>query len=119
MDPGLVGPELFAGFAGRTSVGAFLLLIPSAMSGPDPRARKSRYKGIDTIGSHQNGKHLLGPSLGSEEEHDKKSYDSEEEAKLMNVEAENQKKMEKPDVVEMESVEEDVMKGVAGTMRAC
>ena len=27
----------------------------------------------------------LGPSLGSEEEHDKESYDPEEEAKLMNV----------------------------------
>ena len=38
MDPELVGPELLAGFAGRNSVGAFLLLSPSAISGPDPRA---------------------------------------------------------------------------------
>jgi hypothetical protein len=66
MDPGLVGPELLAGFAGRTSVGAFLPLCPSTMSGSDPRASKSRYTIIDTTGSHQNNKHLLGPSPGSE-----------------------------------------------------
>ena len=53
MDPGLVGPELLASFAGLTSVGAFLPLCPSAMSGPDPRASKSRYTIIDTTGSHQ------------------------------------------------------------------
>ena len=96
MDPGLVGPELLAGFAGRTSVGSFLPLCPSPMLGPDTRASKSRCTIIDTIGSYQNGKHLLGPSLESEEEHDKESYDPEEEAELFNGEAENQNKMEPP-----------------------
>ena len=87
MDPGLVGPELFAGFAGRIFVATFLLLSPSAMSGPDPRARKSRYryKTIDTTGSYQNGQHLLGPIPGDE---DDESYDSEEEAMRMDGSAE-------------------------------
>ena len=33
--------------------GAFLPLCPSPMSGPDPRASKSRYTIIDGTGSHQ------------------------------------------------------------------
>ena len=109
-----MGPELLAGFAGRTSVDTFLPLCPSAMSRPDPRASKSRYKIVDTTGSHQNGKHLLGPSPGSEDAHENDSCDPEEEAKLMHVEAGNQNKMDTPDVIEMESVseDEDVMKGV-------
>ena len=37
------GPELLAGFVGRTSVGAFLPLCSSPMLGPDMRASKSRY----------------------------------------------------------------------------
>ena len=59
MDPGLVGPELLAGFAGPTSVGAFLPLCPSPMLRPDTRASKSRYKIIDTIGSHQKSYELV------------------------------------------------------------
>ena len=61
MDPDLVGqnmgPELLAGFAGRTSVGAFLLLSPTPMLGPDTRASrklKTGLKAIDASGSHQN-----------------------------------------------------------------
>ena len=42
-----------AGFAGPVSVGAFLPLCPRPMLGPATRASKSRYKIIDTIGSHQ------------------------------------------------------------------
>ena len=61
-------------------------------------------------------------SLGSEEEHDKESYDPEEEAELSNGEAENQNKMEAPDVIEMEREDGDVVKGVidyaAGLMSA-
>ena len=69
----------------RTSVGAFSF----ARSQHDVRfsaAESQRdvsmytYKIIDaitvyyTIGTYQTGKHLLGLSLGSEEEHDKESY---------------------------------------------
>ena len=61
------------------------------MSGPDPRASKSRYATIDAIRSHQNGKHLLGPSPSSEAAHENESCDPEEkQTKLMDVEAENQ-----------------------------
>ena len=92
------------------------------MFGPDTRASKSRCTNIDTIGSYPNGKHLLGPSLGSEEEHDKESYDPEEEAELINGEVENQNKMDAPELIEMEREDEDVVKGVidyaAGLMSA-
>ena len=87
MDPGLV-PELLAGFAGRTSVGAFLQLCPSAMSGPDPHASKSRYNSIDTTGPHQNCKHLLAVRSESRERRSRSTTRSrtirsaEEEAKL-------------------------------------
>ena len=87
------------------------------MSGPDPRASKSRYKTIAPTGSHQNGKHLLGPSSGyipgSEVAHENESCDPEEKTKLMNVEAENQNKMDTPNVIEfeMESEDENVMNG--------
>ena len=84
--------ELLAGFAGQTSVGAFLPLCPTPMSELDRCASKSRFKIIDATGSHQNGKHLLGPSPASEDTHEKESFGTEEEAKLMNVEVENQHK---------------------------
>ena len=60
MDPDLVGqnmgPELLAGSAGRTSVGAFLPLCPRLMLGPETLASirlKKGYPVIDGTGSHQ------------------------------------------------------------------
>ena len=50
-----------------SSIGAFLLLCPMPMSGPDTSASsklKIGSKAIEATESHQNGKHLLGPSLG-------------------------------------------------------
>ena len=95
------------------------------MLGPetcDSVKHKSESKSVDTIGSYQNGKDLLGLSPGSEEEHDKGSYDPEKEATLRKVEAENQEKMDALDVIEMKSEDEDVMKDVtdyaAGLMSA-
>ena len=78
MDPGLF--DFWPSELSLTSIDTFLTLSPRPMVGPDTRASKSRYTIIDTTGSHQNSKHLLGPSPGSEEEHDKESYDPEEEA---------------------------------------
>ena len=104
MDPGLVGPELFVGFAGRIFVAAFLLLSPNAMSGPDPRARKSRYryKTIDTTGSYQNGEHLLGPIPGGEYN---ESYDLEEEAMRMDGQTEMKNKSSAPSNIKMDREE--------------
>ena len=77
-----MGPELLAGFAGRAtvgSVGAFLLLCPMPMSAdPDTSASsklKISSKAIDATESHQNGKHLLGPSPGGEVARDDEAYD--------------------------------------------
>ena len=56
-DPGLVGPELLAGFAGRNSVGAFWLLSPTPMLGSDTRAstrNKIGTKATDAPGYDQN-----------------------------------------------------------------
>ena len=108
MNSGLLGPELLASFAGWTSVGAFLPLCPSPMSGPDPRASKSRYKIIiDATGTHQNGKHLLSPSPGSKAARTNRRRRLR--SKLTNLEAKNQNKMDTPDVIEMEGEDEDVM----------
>ena len=105
MGPGLVGPELLAGFAGRTSVGClplFRFLCPSAMSAFLLLSPSTMYQYgiINAIGSHQNGSTC--PSPGDKDAHDQ-SYEPEKEAKLMNVEVDNQNKMEKADMVGMES----------------
>ena len=121
MDPGLAGPELLAG----PPLARFCRCVPARCLGQTrvlAVTSKSRYTIIDTTWPHRNGKHLRSPSLGSEEEHDKESYDPEEEAKLMNVEAKNQHKMDAPDVIEMTREDENIMKGVpdyaAGLMSA-
>ena len=53
------------------------------MSDMDTRASstlKMGFKAVDATGSHPNGKHLLGPSPGSEYTHGDEAYDLEEEA---------------------------------------
>ena len=65
------------------------------MSGPDTRASselKMGLKAIDATGSHQNGKHLLGSSPGGEVALEEKAYDSEEEAMMKDVLAEELEK---------------------------
>ena len=49
------------------TVGAFWPLRPMPMSGINTRASSKLnmgFKAVDTTGSHQNGKHLLGPIPG-------------------------------------------------------
>ena len=82
MGPGLVGPELLAGFAGRTSVGVLPLvrfLCPSAMSAFLLLSPSTMYQYgiINAIGSHQDGSTC--PSPGDKDAHDTQ-YDLEEEA---------------------------------------
>ena len=93
-----------------SAMSAYLLLSPSTFT---------RYWVINIIESHQNGSTC--PSPGDKDAHDK-SYEPEKEAKLMNVEADNQNKMEKADLVGMESEENDVEENViaydAGLMSA-
>ena len=74
MDPGLVGPEVlrvgrlcrpdlcwrFSTFLSPSAMSALFLLLRVP-------AQTYRYKIIDAIGSYQHDKHLLGPSLGSED----------------------------------------------------
>ena len=50
---------------------------------------KSEFNSVDATGSHQNGKHLLGSSPRSEEEHDKETCNPEEVAMLKDIEADN------------------------------
>ena len=102
MDPELLVqnmcPELLALLRVRPSslqsfVGAFLPRCPKPRLGPETRASvrlKKGYTVIDGIGSHQNGKHLLGPSPGGGDTLEEVSYNSDEEAMLKDVLAEDQ-----------------------------
>ena len=97
------------------------------MLGPVTRASsklKLGLKAIDSLGSHQNGKHLLGPSPGGNIAREDASYDSEteEEAIMMEVLAEElgsenedemkeEAKVEASDPFEYETQEEGLGRG--------
>ena len=65
---------------------------------------KIGFKAVDAQGSHKNGKHLLGPIPGSE---DDESYDLEEEAMRMDGLTEMERKSSAPSNFKMERGEDE------------
>ena len=93
------------------TVGAFWLLSPTPMPGPDTQAstwNKMGTTAIDARGSDQNGKHLLGSRPGSEDAHENALNDMvmEEEAMGMDGLVEELVSENKDELEDVTKVEE-------------